>query len=372
MFVDTRPTNNWTFQDPHDIGCFRFNNPLVRPTDCAKSRLVATAVWRSVHHRASSQILAKGWCLRDVGCFIFDNPLPERPPILRLENGVLDFGNQECTFGIIANLPGLVASDPAGLRLLGPGGQGCILTFGPTDDCRIFVDPFQELTGLVASDPNGLRLLGPNGQGCILTFGPTDDCRIFVDPLQELTGLVASDPRGLRLLGPNGEGCILTFGPDDLCRILVDPQRDIPGLILQDPRLILLENPLEPGGANVQVDGALQAIEFVQNSSRELKENIRTIDKPLEKVKQLRGVYFDWKHAQGADAADMGLIAEEVDEVLSEVTVAAEDGKVEGVKYANLVALVIEGMKEQQTQIENQQEVIEQLQKELAELRAQE
>lgn len=60
-------------------------------------------------------------------------------------------------------------------------------------------------------------------------------------------------------------------------------------------------------------------------------------------------------------------------EVVSEATVDTgkeTDGqKVMAVKYQNLVALAVEGIKAQQEQIEAQQELIEQLQKEVAALR---
>jgi len=101
-----------------------------------------------------------------------------------------------------------------------------------------------------------------------------------------------------------------------------------------------------------------------------LKENIRTIDNALETVKKLRGVSFDWKNAKGPSDSNVGFIAEEVAEVLSEAVVYAEDGtKAVGVKYANLVAVVVESVKTQQKQIEAQQKLIEQLQKEVAALR---
>ena len=51
-------------------------------------------------------------------------------------------------------------------------------------------------------------------------------------------------------------------------------------------------------------------------SSRRWKENIRLIDNALAKVERLRGVYYDWKEGK---SHDIGLIAEEVGEVIPEV-----------------------------------------------------
>ncbi|MCA9293612.1 MAG: tail fiber domain-containing protein [Phycisphaerales bacterium] len=48
------------------------------------------------------------------------------------------------------------------------------------------------------------------------------------------------------------------------------------------------------------------------------KSNIRNIDGSLDKIAQLRGVYFDWDHEHGG-AHDMGFIAEEVGAALPEI-----------------------------------------------------
>jgi len=87
-------------------------------------------------------------------------------------------------------------------------------------------------------------------------------------------------------------------------------------------------------------------------SSRRWKTNIQPIAGALEKVQRLRGVAYDWK-ADGKH--DIGLIAEEVGEVIPEVVAYEENGvEAKSVDYARLVALLIEAMKEQQQQIETQ------------------
>jgi hypothetical protein len=84
-------------------------------------------------------------------------------------------------------------------------------------------------------------------------------------------------------------------------------------------------------------------------SSRRWKTNIRTIDGALEKVLRLRGVYYDRKET---GEHDLGLIAEEVGEVVPEVVRYEANGKdAAAVDYARLVALLIEAVKEQQKKI---------------------
>ncbi len=86
-------------------------------------------------------------------------------------------------------------------------------------------------------------------------------------------------------------------------------------------------------------------------SSRRWKTNIRTISEALDKVQRLRGVYYDWK-ADGKH--DIGLIAEEVGEVIPEVVTYEENNKdANSIEYARLVALLIEAVKE--LKVENNQ-----------------
>jgi len=92
------------------------------------------------------------------------------------------------------------------------------------------------------------------------------------------------------------------------------------------------------------------------HSSRRWKTNTQPIPEALEKVQRLRGVSFDWK-ANGQH--DIGLIAEEVGEVVPEVVAYEENGKdAKSVDYARLVAVLIEAIKEQQQEIEQQQEAM--------------
>lgn len=94
-------------------------------------------------------------------------------------------------------------------------------------------------------------------------------------------------------------------------------------------------------------------------SSRRWKTNIQTIQGALEKVERLRGVSFDWKEKGGHD---IGLIAEEVGEVVPEVVSYEENGKdAMGLDYARLTAVLIEAVKEQQSQIRELKAELEEL-----------
>lgn len=82
-----------------------------------------------------------------------------------------------------------------------------------------------------------------------------------------------------------------------------------------------------------------------------LKENIHTIDSALEKVKGLRGVSFDRINKEIGNDRDIGVIAQEVKDIVPEVVSEHDDGYY-SVAYGNLVGLLIEAIKEQQVQID--------------------
>jgi hypothetical protein len=91
-------------------------------------------------------------------------------------------------------------------------------------------------------------------------------------------------------------------------------------------------------------------------SDLKLKQNIFTIDSALEKVKNLRGVYYTRKDDE-TNKRKVGVIAQEIELVLPEVVMknVKEETKEEtlSVDYGNITALLIEAIKEQQTTIES-------------------
>jgi hypothetical protein len=86
----------------------------------------------------------------------------------------------------------------------------------------------------------------------------------------------------------------------------------------------------------------------VAPSSLRWKTNIATLENALATVEQLRGVSYD-RLADGQP--QIGVIAEEVEEVLPEVVAFDDGGRASGVDYSRLTGLLIEAVKEQQRQI---------------------
>ena len=103
------------------------------------------------------------------------------------------------------------------------------------------------------------------------------------------------------------------------------------------------------------------------SSDAKLKTNVVNIDNALDKVKQIRGVEFDWTQEYIDDKGgedgyfvrkhDVGVIAQEVEAVLPEVVGTRENGT-KAVRYDRMVALLIEAIKDQQSQIDELKQII--------------
>ena len=90
-------------------------------------------------------------------------------------------------------------------------------------------------------------------------------------------------------------------------------------------------------------------------SDKRVKENIEVIPNALEKVLQLSGYTFDRTDADMP--RQTGLIAQEVLKVLPEAVSGSEEEHY-SVAYGNVVGLLIEAIKEQQTQIETLMDMV--------------
>ena len=98
----------------------------------------------------------------------------------------------------------------------------------------------------------------------------------------------------------------------------------------------------------LDVNGTVGATAYYYTSDRNLKTRIQPISGALESILRLEGVSFTWKRD---GTKSLGLIAQDVEQVYPELVHEAEDGT-KSVKYGNLVAPLIEAVKEQQQQID--------------------
>lgn len=83
-----------------------------------------------------------------------------------------------------------------------------------------------------------------------------------------------------------------------------------------------------------------------------LKTNVSTLTNAIQTVKGLRGVSYNWTSETGLGTQqEFGLIAQEVQTVAPQLVFTMGNGKL-GVKYSQLTGLLVNAIKEQQTQIE--------------------
>ena len=103
-----------------------------------------------------------------------------------------------------------------------------------------------------------------------------------------------------------------------------------------------------------RIDATNDVVAFSSSDIR-FKENIVPIENALDKISKISGNTYDWKAENkiehGYEGNDVGVIAQEIEAVLPQLVQTRENG-FKAVKYDKLVALLIEGIKEQQTQIE--------------------
>ena len=97
----------------------------------------------------------------------------------------------------------------------------------------------------------------------------------------------------------------------------------------------------------INVVGVVTATDFNSASDLSLKTNIQSISNPIDKILQINGVTFNWREN---NKPSVGIIAQEIEKVFPEL-VQGENPKT--VNYNGLIGLLIEAVKEQQTEINN-------------------
>ena len=95
---------------------------------------------------------------------------------------------------------------------------------------------------------------------------------------------------------------------------------------------------------NVQATGDVVAY---ASSDERLKDNIKPIENPIEKINQISGNSFVWNEEKQNiyKGKDYGVVAQEIEKILPELVNEREDGY-KAVKYDKLISLLIEGVKE--------------------------
>jgi hypothetical protein len=191
------------------------------------------------------------------------------------------------------------------------------------------------VTGGASVNSNGLTV---SGGITVFTGGiaATGGMSINFNGLAVTGGITLHDT-GLQILGG---GLTVTDGG---VTIVAGGVRIAGGLSVQTAGMVITE------GLTVYGSTFLSSAPIIL-SDRRLKENISRIGNALSKVSQIRGVYYTWRKNEDFDEPDsdrhVGVIAQEVREVLPEAVSPTHNGRYFGVAYDGLIPLLIEAIKE--------------------------
>jgi hypothetical protein len=120
----------------------------------------------------------------------------------------------------------------------------------------------------------------------------------------------------------------------------------------------------------LHVAGNIFATGSITPSDARFKKDVEPIHNSLDKIKQINGVTYYYRSAEFKDLGftdneQVGVIAQEIEKILPQL-VFTDDKGYKAVDYTKLVPLLIEGIKEQQKQIETSSEEIRQLKADMA------
>jgi hypothetical protein len=103
-------------------------------------------------------------------------------------------------------------------------------------------------------------------------------------------------------------------------------------------------------GSTMTLTGTATVQTLVETSTQELKKNITAMESTVTTLSKLEPSRFNWI---STDEPDIGLIAEQVEQIFPELVTHAADGKLIGVKYSKLTVLLLKAVQEMSQRIES-------------------
>ena len=257
--------------------------------------------------------------------------------------------------------------------IIDAGGADIILKDDGTEFGR-FTNNSTDFEIKVSTQDKDIKLIGDDGGSAVtaLTLDMSEDGAAVFNSTATASQFIANAGMVVKN-GATGAGFIELFEDSDngtnkitLAAPASCSDRSI--TFPDDAGTIVLSN--DTDGNDVQLDslglntaasgtaGELRAtndITAFYSSDVALKENIVNIPSPLEMIKKINGVFFDWKdsfiESKGGEDGyfvrkhDIGVVAQDVEKVLPEVVATRKDG-IKAVKYDRLVSVLIEAVKE--------------------------
>jgi hypothetical protein len=105
--------------------------------------------------------------------------------------------------------------------------------------------------------------------------------------------------------------------------------------------------------SNVTINASNEifASSFIYTSDKKLKKDIEDIRDPLNIIQKIKGVKFRWKKGNNPS---YGFLAQDIEQDIPQLVATAKlvDENIKGVKYGEIIAILVEAIKAQQKQIE--------------------
>lgn len=209
------------------------------------------------------------------------------------------------------------------------------------------------------------------GYNLPLAFGTNSTERMRIDGTNGNVGIGTLNPNWPLTVGGGIEGnafgvatsgdIIVTGGSDKKWAIF---DQGMNSILSWDDNIAHMGIAGDPvASATLKVHGSIEYSGGGNISDVRYKKNIKPIQNALEKILKLEGVTFDWNRErfpkeQFKATRDIGLIAQEVEKVVPETVITDADGY-KSLEYANLVALLVEGIKEQQDLINHKDQELQ-------------
>ena len=175
----------------------------------------------------------------------------------------------------------------------------------------------------------GQMVFTSTGSAGAFAIGPNSEAKIYYENLDDDHLIISGSTGGTRLLG----GCISI--PSGNFGVGVSGDHNIThGITLPDVSTL---------------SGKVKANAFVSYSSIRFKKNVEPLENPVDTLKKLNGVSYNWKDT---GKRDFGFIAEEVGKVLPEIVEWSADSEyANSMDYIRIISFLVEGIKEQDEKI---------------------
>lgn len=108
--------------------------------------------------------------------------------------------------------------------------------------------------------------------------------------------------------------------------------------------------PMSGVSTDVKITGTMTAGSFNATSDARVKENVEPIDRPLEIMKEIRGVTFNMKEDE-TKKKRIGVIAQELETILPDL-VSEDSNGLKSVNYLDMIGLLVESVKELTARVE--------------------